>query len=169
MTKTNRREILRIGSAAIACPVLAMLPMGSRPEAFGETTAIIPSNENANENNLVATMKIHYLEMVTPDVDAICKTYEEVHGLEFGSPEPTLGNARTAPLPNGTTFAVRAPLRQDEQPVVRPYFLVEDIAASVAQAKAAGAKIALPPMKLPGYGTCAVFIQGGIEHGLWES
>jgi len=35
-------------------------------------------------------------------------------------------------------------------------------------AAGAGAKIALPPMELPGHGTCAIFIQGGVERGRWQ-
>ncbi len=28
--------------------------------------------------------------------------------------------------------------------------------------------IALPPMSIPGHGTCAIVFQGGIEAGLWQ-
>tara|TARA_R110002073_G_scaffold335810_2_gene529029 strand:- start:36357 stop:36599 length:243 start_codon:yes stop_codon:yes gene_type:complete len=79
-----------------------------------------------------------------------------------------LGNARTAALPHGGKIGVRAPMRETEEPVVRPYVLVDDIAASVKTAETCGAQIAHPPMKLPGQGTFAIFIQGGIEHGLWQ-
>ncbi len=113
-------------------------------------------------------MKIQYLEIVTPDVDAVCQTYSQVHGVTFGEPDPNLGRARTAKLASGGMLGVRAPLRDTEEPVVRPYILVEDIQAAVAIAANAGAKIALPPMDLPGHGTCAIFIQGGIESGLWQ-
>ncbi|MEO0630653.1 MAG: hydroxylase, partial [Planctomycetota bacterium] len=41
--------------------------------------------------------------------------------------------------------------------------------AAVKEAEAAGATIALPPMELPGEGTCAIYILGGIDHGLWEN
>lgn len=113
-------------------------------------------------------MKIQYLEIVSSDVDATCNTYEQLHGVTFGEPDANLGNARTARLPHGGLLGVRAPLRDTEAPTVRPYLLVEDIGASVSQADAAGAEIALPPMELPGYGKCAIFIQGGVEHGLWQ-
>ncbi|MEM9353133.1 MAG: hydroxylase [Planctomycetota bacterium] len=113
--------------------------------------------------------KVQYLEIVSPEADAICKTYERLHGVTFGDKDPNLGNARVAQLADGGYLAVRAPLRPTETPVVRPYFLVEDIEAAVAAAAAeAGAEIALPPMELPGHGRCAIFIQGGAEHGLWE-
>jgi len=113
-------------------------------------------------------MQVQYLEIVTPDVDAVCAQYSKVHGVTFGDPEPNLGGARTAKLTGGGMLGVRGPLRENETPVVRPYVLVNDIAAAVAAAADAGAKIALPPMALPGHGTCAIVIQGGIECGLWQ-
>ena len=63
---------------------------------------------------------------------------------------------------------VRAPLRPTEEPVVRPYRLVEDIEAAVAAAVAAGGKLALEPMEIPGHGTCAIYLLGGNDHGLWQ-
>lgn len=52
-------------------------------------------------------MKLHYLEIVASDVDAVCAAHAAAHGIEFGSPEPLLGGARTAPLPGGgSTFAI---------------------------------------------------------------
>ena len=114
------------------------------------------------------TMLIQYLEVVTPDVDATCEALERMHGVRFGEPEPGLGNARTAAQKGGGRIGVRAPMRADEEPVVRPYLLVEDIDAAVGTAEAAGAQIALPPMEIPGHGKFAIYIQGGIQHGLWE-
>ena len=114
------------------------------------------------------TVQVHYLEIVTPDVDKTCEALAKLHGARFGEAEPGLGNARTAPLAGGGRIGVRAPLRPDEEPVVRPYVLVDDIEAAVKQAAAAGGEIALPPMELPGHGTCAIYFQGGIEHGLWQ-
>jgi hypothetical protein len=34
--------------------------------------------------------------------------------------------------------------------------------------KAAGGDFAVPPMTIPGQGTCAIDFLGGIEHGLWQ-
>ncbi len=52
---------------------------------------------------------------------------------------------------------------------MRPYWLVDDIEAAVAASVKAGGVIALyPPMKIPGHGTFAIYIQGGINHGLWQ-
>jgi len=113
-------------------------------------------------------MKIQYLEVVTPEVDALCKTYSQLHNIEFGESNPMLGGARTAKLDNGGMIGIRAPLRDDETPVVRPYILVEDIQATVDAAAKTGAVVALPPMELPGHGTCAIIIQDEIESGFWQ-
>ena len=114
------------------------------------------------------TIKIYYLEIVTPDVDAACALYSQMYGVTFGDADPNLGGARTAALSGGGMLGVRGPLRDTEEPVVRPYMLVEDINASVEAAAEAGAEIALPPMEIPGYGQFAIIIQGGIESGLWQ-
>lgn len=112
---------------------------------------------------------VAYLEIVTHEVDATCRVYGRLHGVTFAPPDASLGNARTARLPGGGRLGVRAPLRATERPVVRPYLLVADINASVAEAEAAGGRVALPPMALPGHGVCAIVILGGIEHGLWQT
>jgi uncharacterized protein len=88
--------------------------------------------------------------------------------VQFGAPDAGLGNARTAALPGGALVGVRAPLRETEEPVVRPYWLVDDIAAAVAAAVGAGAEIAHPPMQIPGHGTFAIYVQGGVDHGFWQ-
>lgn len=113
-------------------------------------------------------MQVQYLEIVTPDVDAVCATYAQLYGVTFSEPEAGLGNARTAALSDGGKLGVRAPMHESEQPVVRPYVLVDDIEEAVKAATAAGAEIAHPPLELPGHGTFAIFIQGGIHHGLWQ-
>lgn len=113
-------------------------------------------------------MQVEYLEIVTPDVDATCATLAEIHGVTFGEPIAELGNARTTELSGGGRMSVRAPMAEHETPVVRPYVLVEDIQTAVQAAEAGGAMIAHPPMELPGQGTFAIYIQGGIHHGLWQ-
>ncbi len=113
-------------------------------------------------------MQVQYLEIVTPDVDATCATYARLHGVSFSEPQAGLGNARTAPLPGGGLIGVRAPMSEAEEPVVRPYVLVEDIDAAAKAAQEAGGEIAHPPMEIPGHGKFAIFIQGGIHHGLWQ-
>lgn len=113
-------------------------------------------------------MQVHYLEVVTAEVDKTCSALEELHGVSFGAPEAALGNARTATLRGGGRVGVRAPMREDEEPVVRPYVLVEDIEAAVKAAEAAGGEVAMPATEIPGYGKFAIYFQGGIQHGLWE-
>ena len=113
-------------------------------------------------------MRVQYLEVVTPDVEAVCASYEKLHGVSFGAPEAGLGNARIAPLQNGGMIGVRAPMHESEAPVVRPYLLVDDIKATVDAVVSAGVELAHPPLELPGYGTFAIYIEGGIHHGLWQ-
>jgi predicted enzyme related to lactoylglutathione lyase len=113
-------------------------------------------------------MQIHYLEIVTRDVDAVCAAYNVAHGTQFGDEDAGLGHARTAPLPGGGLLGVRAPMHETEEPVVRPYWLVDDIETAIAAAVEAGGQVAHPPMSIPGHGTFAIYIQGGIHHGLWQ-
>jgi predicted enzyme related to lactoylglutathione lyase len=113
-------------------------------------------------------MKVHYLEIVATDVDAVCAAYEAAHGVKFGSADPLLGGARTAPLLDGGSIGVRGPLRDTEKPVVRPYWLVDDIEAALHAVTKQGASIAHPPLELPGKGTFAIYIQGNVGHGLWQ-
>jgi uncharacterized protein len=113
-------------------------------------------------------MLVQYLEVVTVDVDATCSALEKLHGVRFGKPEAALGNARTATLQGGGRIGARAPLREDEEPVVRPYLLVDDIEAAVKAAEAAGAELALTATEIPGEGRIAIYFLGGIQYGLWE-
>ncbi len=145
-------------------PILALV--------FGLTTS------NADEKKSVdqatrkrpgkSVMQIHYLEIVTKDVDAVCASYAAVHGVKFSEPIAGFGNARTTALPGGGMLGVRAPMRETEEPVVRPYWLVDDIEGAFETAVKAGAEAAHPPLEVPGIGTFAIYIQGGINHGLWQ-
>ena len=127
--------------------------------------AAMPLGCSASQSRVVP---IQYLEIVTPEVDATCAAYAAAHGVRFSPPDPALGDARTAPLPGGGLVGVRAPLRETEEPVVRPYWLVDDIAAAYRAALESGGEPALPPMSLPGHGQCAIYFRGRIEHGLWQ-
>lgn len=113
-------------------------------------------------------MEIGYLELVAADPDTVCATYAALHGVTFSAPVPELGNARVAALTTGGRIGVRGPLRTDETPLVRPYLLVDDVAAALAVAAEAGAEIAVPAMELPGQGTFGIFLQAGVESGLWQ-
>jgi predicted enzyme related to lactoylglutathione lyase len=113
-------------------------------------------------------MKVQYLEIVTPDVDAVCSLYSKIHGVSFSEPDQNVGGARTAGLEDNVTLGVRSPMHAGEHPVVRPYIVVEDIEVAVRHAEQTGAQIIVPPMPIPGKGMCAIVYQGGIELGLWQ-
>ncbi len=149
---------------AYALPILAIV--------FGLTASFAdekkPVGQQPKKRLGARAMQIHYLEIVTKEVDAVCAAYAAVNGVPFGKPNAGLGNARTAALPGGGMLGVRAPMHDAEEPVVRPYWLVDDIEAALASAVRAGGEVAHPPLELPGLGTFAIYIQGGINHGLWQ-
>lgn len=113
-------------------------------------------------------MKLHYLEIVSLDADAVCRAYEAVHNVDFGEPDASLGGARICTLPDGCIIGVRSPLRDTENSMIRPYWLVEDIETAIVAVAAQGAKIAVPPMEIPGKGKIAIYLLGSNEHGLWQ-
>jgi predicted enzyme related to lactoylglutathione lyase len=127
-----------------------------------------PPAVEAKETKEEKSVQVQYLEIVTPEVDATCSALEKVHGVSFGKPEAALGNARTAMLKGGGRIGVRAPMRADEEPVVRPYVLVQDIEAAVKAAEGAGGQFAMYATEIPGQGKFAIYFQGGIQYGLWE-
>jgi hypothetical protein len=51
-------------------------------------------------------------------------------------------------------------------PFRKTYWLVDDIEAALAASVEAGSEVAHPPMEIPGHGTFAIYIQGGVHHGL---
>ena len=173
MHRINRRNLLHAGIVLIGMPCAAILQIGCSPnhdsrsastnKLSGDQSAV--EDKNTDKGN---TMKIHYLEIVTPDVDASVALYSKIHGVSFGVVDENLGGARTAKMANGGTLGIRAPMRDTETPVVRPYFLVHDIVQAVAAAAQSGARIAMQPTEIPGRGKFAIFIQGGIESGLWQ-
>lgn len=113
-------------------------------------------------------MHVHYLEVITHDVDGTCAGLAATHGVAFASPEPMLGGARTATLGDGSRIGVRGPMHPDEQPGVRPYVKVDDLEAAAGAAEHAGAEILLEPMPLPGQGRIAIYALGGVQYGLWQ-
>jgi len=114
-------------------------------------------------------MDLHYLEIITESVDAVCDVYSTTSGVSFGEPVPELGNARTAELRGGGRIGVRAPMSEDEKPGVRPYWLVPEIEDAVAQVAEGGGEIIHPPLEIPGLGRFAIYVQGGNQHGLWQT
>jgi predicted enzyme related to lactoylglutathione lyase len=154
-------------------PVAAMLNLGCTPSPQSSrrnagddlTTESTGDDQLSHEGRFV---KVHFLEIVTPDVDAACALYSMMYGVTFGDADQNLGDARTADLDGGGMLGIRAPLRDTETPVVRPYVLVDDINAAVSAAAEAGAEIAMTPTEIVGYGQFAIVIHGGIESGLWQ-
>jgi len=113
-------------------------------------------------------MQIHYLEIVALDVEKTCRVYERVHAVTFSVPDASLGGARTAELIGGGRIGVRAPIGEEEQPVVRAYALVGDIEEAVAAALSAGAEILHPPLEIAGLGKFAIYAIGGNQLGFWQ-
>lgn len=155
-TNPTRRQ-----AVAMVLPALALCACSS--------TGSLPASDTDTHDNQDPSMQIQYLEIVTPEADATCATLSAVHGVTFGDPVPTLGNARLASLASGGRISVRAPMAEHETPVVRPYVLVDDIEAAIAAAEAAGAEFAMKATPLPGEGTFAIYMLGGIQHGLWQN
>jgi predicted enzyme related to lactoylglutathione lyase len=115
-----------------------------------------------------SNLRIHYLEIVCPDVTKQCATLERLHGLSFGPPVADLGEARVAKAADGSLIGVRAPLAAHEQPVTRTYLEVADIARAIKEAEAAGAEVAYPPTKQGDTGTWAIYFLDGVQIGLWQ-
>lgn len=113
-------------------------------------------------------MSIHYIEIVTNDLDAVCASYERVHGLTFSAPDPDMGQARLARLADGSLIGLRKPLAEHEQPILRTYLEVADIEEAAKTAEASGAMVAYPPTRQGSHGVFAIIIQGDVQHGLWQ-
>jgi len=113
-------------------------------------------------------MQTHYVEIVTNDVAAVSIGYTKTHSINFSKPVLELGNAITAKLADGSLLGIRAPMHETEEPAVRPYWLVDDIQTALDSCIASGAEIAHAPLELPGLGSFAIYIQGGVMQGLWQ-
>ena len=145
--KVNRRQLIQVSLQMAALPSAVALMGCSRQEqqTSGDADDLNVGSNHLNDSlidpdtkstaNREMTMRIHYLEIVTKDVDAICSVYSQSCGVAFGEPQDDLGGARTTPLPDGALLGVRAPMHELEEPVVRPYLLVDDIESAVAAAK----------------------------------
>ena len=169
-----RRPALAVTMGMLACG-LSVAPWalaghqdgkGDKKKAEGRTRAEAEPADKKDPKE--KAMQVYYLEIVTKDVDAVCAAYSAVGGVKFGKPDAGLGGTRTAPMAGGGMVGVRAPMRETEAPVVRPYWLVKDIKAAVAAAQKAGGQLAVEPTEIPGHGTFAIYVQGGVDHGLWE-
>jgi predicted enzyme related to lactoylglutathione lyase len=136
--------------------------------AIGLVPMSLGSPATAVKNKRESKVAVHYLEIVSNDVDTLTALYQRVHGLSFGGPDPDLGQARVASRADGTLVGIRKPLAAHEQPIMRAYLAVDDIQQAVEKAEEAGATIAYPPTRQGQRGTFAIVIQGDIQHGLWQ-
>lgn len=113
-------------------------------------------------------MAVHYLEIVSDDVDTLIELYQHMHGLSFGPPDPDLGQARVATRADGTLVGIRRPLAAHEAPIARTYLAVDDIQRAVKSAEERGGMVAYPPTRQGSRGIFAIVIHGGVQHGLWQ-
>lgn len=111
---------------------------------------------------------VHYLEIVTPEVESACNLYARSYGWDFQPMAQQLGNAFVARLPGGSLCGIRAPMHADEKPIVRTYLRVTDIKTAVESAAQLGANILLERMEIPEHGIIAIYEHGGIQQGLWQ-
>jgi predicted enzyme related to lactoylglutathione lyase len=150
-------------AAALALPLV--LHSCAESVAAGSQTQGYAAREPAKEPSL----SVDYLEFVSSDVDATCKALSKVHGITFGEPIVPLGNARLAALAGGGQIGVRAPMSEQETPVVRAYASVDDIETAIEAAEAAGAVFAMKATEIPGQNAkFAIYFLGGNQHGIWE-
>jgi predicted enzyme related to lactoylglutathione lyase len=124
--------------------------------------------ETPRERERSSNMAVHYLEIVSNDVDTLTGLYQRTHGLSFGPPDPDLGQARVASRADGTLVGIRKPLAAHELPIMRSYLAVEDIQLAVKKAEEHGATVAYPPTRQGQRGTFAIVIQGDVQHGFWQ-
>lgn len=110
----------------------------------------------------------HYVEIISPDADALVTLYQRMHALSFSAPDPDLGGARVATQPDGTLVGIRKALAAHEQPLIRTYRTVDNIDVAVKTAEQSGATVAYPPTRQGERGTFAIVILGGVELGLWQ-
>lgn len=174
MPNLDRRKLLYAG-VALTVPfgsmsLLSRFQQETNEKATNAGSTAESKSDNSKQNKKKKNMQIQYLEIVTSDIDALCKQYSVIHDVKFSEPIAEFGMARTAKLSGGGMIGIRGPMRKTETPVIRPYVLVDNLEKAVAAAKDAGAEIAIPKMEIPGgRGTIAVVIQGGIECGLWQN
>jgi predicted enzyme related to lactoylglutathione lyase len=116
----------------------------------------------------VSEHAIYYLEIVTANAQSVSEFYASAYGWRFEPQAPELGNALVAILPDGSMCGIRAPMHEQEEPIVRTYLRVANIDAALKRASQLGATVALEPMEIPGRGKVAIYFIGGIEQGLWQ-
>ncbi len=97
-------------------------------------------------------MAVHYLEIVSDDVDMLVGLYQHAHDLSFGPPDPDLGQARVATQSDGTLVGIRKRLAAHEQPIMRAYLEVKDIQQATKKPRSPARRLPIPQ---PGRATTA--------------
>lgn len=173
---TNTRQNVLYTAIKLTIGFATIVLLNGCEQSSNDTFQKVKSNDELSRNIQGAKspeteepMKIQYLEIVTPEVESMCRQYSTIYDVTFSEPNGNFGGARTAKLDGGGLIGIRGPLRDTETPVVRPYLLVDDIEAAVQSAAEAGAEIAMPPMEIPEYGLFAIVVHGGIECGFWQN
>jgi len=142
-----------------------LVSSGCRTGADGYTDTAADMRES---HMAVSENTVYYLEIITEDIQVTADFYASAYGWRFESEAPELGNALVATLSDGSLCGIRAPMHDQEKPIVRTYLRVTDLDAAVKQATQLGATVAIESMEIPGRGKIAIFFIGGIEQGLWQ-
>lgn len=144
------------------------MSLGSVISCTPESGSATNANDRSSLQMTIPEHAVYYLEIVTAEVQTVAVFYAGAFGWRF-EPAAELGNAMVAGLPDGSMCGIRAPMHEQEKPIVRTNLRVTDIEAAVKRAAELGATIALEPMEIPGRGTVAIYFIGGIEQGLWQT
>lgn len=111
---------------------------------------------------------IHYIEIVTNDVEVQCQALSDYIAGQFEGPVVELGNARVALRDDGILCGIRAPMDPAETPTTRIYLRVDNLDQAVSSVREQGAAILLENMPIAGRGSIAIYELGGIQHGFWQ-
>ncbi len=115
----NRRTSLTLVAASVVAAQLGCTPAQEAARPAEPERVVDRPQDDRTETGHGESMKVHYLEIVSTDVEASCALYEQLHQVTFGESIPNLGGARTAKLASGGTIGVRAPMHGGEKPVTR--------------------------------------------------
>jgi len=125
---------------------------------------------------MVDIRAVHHVSLLVSDTGRALEFYRDLLGLEVDGSRPDMdypgawlrvGSAQIhlLELPD----VLRGTERPEHGGRDRHFaMLVDDLDAAAAAAVTGGGEIAHPPMEIPGHGKFAIYIQGGIHHGLWQ-
>ncbi|MBI5906326.1 MAG: VOC family protein [Deltaproteobacteria bacterium] len=110
---------------------------------------------------------VHF-ELMTGDVDKAKAFYGALFGWKLGY-FPGM-NYMTVKVGKGTCGGVRSCLGPEVSPQWLPHVHVEDIADTLAKARALGATVMKEATEVPGMGRCGILVDpGGAILALWQS